>query len=821
MIDELVKVLKDQKFKSDIWAIIFLLFFQLLFYFVIVFQNNNNLLPIHHEINIDTFTFQDAPESYFTECGHKQDEKASLKLNVLGKGQYKYQTDSVEIVKGHFGDNITSQFLLLAVCAIALFIVFLLLGIHPAPFLVPLFIILTISVYYHNYLGTRITDSVSVPIERVLCENCTDGYVIRAKDNDNDKCDRYYKIPDKYITEKLIDGEKIKEKTLKIDRQKVREVVKEALAMGVLKIYPKSTNVPIELNPQKNPTRGESNNNKYERASQPAKKHFNWILLGFVFFLLSIIAAKCFSKIDNISNKKLFVSIAVLFLIVAGIWVGWGKYATAEFLKLAAILVTIIGYEKFSTYTKIKKHKFRVYFWGYIIILLCEMIILLLFKDFGNLLILLLICCLVAFLALPQGIIKKIFGIAPFVVVVVAICLCYSCDERLEYLLQYDYLPEPLEQKLNLRATIKEMHILWRIPDTGNGLTEPLCKMTVVGKNGDNVDWSYSFYSQGERKDLLHEICYIKNDEDKKIGFYEVKNCEDKLKIECDVEEIQVCTLNLEENKSQNCSTATVGERKKLFNKGNCNVIDKRCSEKNGADEKITHYEVRNCKDKPKMGCDIVKECRPEEDAQKTKDKKVIKCVDTAKEKKRNEFDKNDCSDEPLDCKQVNTDARWTLFAILKDGIPVMPKGFKENTFLLNNDYMYTDFVFLGLIAFFGIVITFLVLFCLGMLVLNCNIKQKECGDHYKHFLYSNIMVIILGLQVIIHIGGNLNIIPFTGVALPFLSQGGASMLVSFITLGLALGGLVSDGSWLFNKLVWPIVEKIKGRFGNLRKKTR
>ncbi len=43
------------------------------------------------------------------------------------------------------------------------------------------------------------------------------------------------------------------------------------------------------------------------------------------------------------------------------------------------------------------------------------------------------------------------------------------------------------------------------------------------------------------------------------------------------------------------------------------------------------------------------------------------------------------------------------------------------------------------------------------------------------------------GLQIIINLGGMVNIMPLTGVTLPFVSYGGSSMLASFMLLGIAV----------------------------------
>ncbi len=44
-----------------------------------------------------------------------------------------------------------------------------------------------------------------------------------------------------------------------------------------------------------------------------------------------------------------------------------------------------------------------------------------------------------------------------------------------------------------------------------------------------------------------------------------------------------------------------------------------------------------------------------------------------------------------------------------------------------------------------------------------------------------------LVLQSLIIIGGNLKVVPLTGITLPFISYGGSSLLASFVVVGLLL----------------------------------
>ncbi len=52
----------------------------------------------------------------------------------------------------------------------------------------------------------------------------------------------------------------------------------------------------------------------------------------------------------------------------------------------------------------------------------------------------------------------------------------------------------------------------------------------------------------------------------------------------------------------------------------------------------------------------------------------------------------------------------------------------------------------------------------------------------------------ILALQTFIIVGGNLRLIPLTGITLPFISYGGSSVLMNFVIVGLLLRVSAGDG---------------------------
>jgi cell division protein FtsW (lipid II flippase) len=48
-------------------------------------------------------------------------------------------------------------------------------------------------------------------------------------------------------------------------------------------------------------------------------------------------------------------------------------------------------------------------------------------------------------------------------------------------------------------------------------------------------------------------------------------------------------------------------------------------------------------------------------------------------------------------------------------------------------------------------------------------------------------LIAIIAVQTLIIIGGNLRLIPLTGITLPFISYGGSSVLINFAIIGLLM----------------------------------
>ncbi len=99
----------------------------------------------------------------------------------------------------------------------------------------------------------------------------------------------------------------------------------------------------------------------------------------------------------------------------------------------------------------------------------------------------------------------------------------------------------------------------------------------------------------------------------------------------------------------------------------------------------------------------------------------------------------------------------------------------------------HTDFAFASLIEQFGFVggIAIIGLYCvlLYRLLLVVRDRKKE----YFYYLYTVGVILFLTISITINVGMNMGIFPVTGIALPFISYGGSSVVSTMIMIALAL----------------------------------
>jgi len=108
-----------------------------------------------------------------------------------------------------------------------------------------------------------------------------------------------------------------------------------------------------------------------------------------------------------------------------------------------------------------------------------------------------------------------------------------------------------------------------------------------------------------------------------------------------------------------------------------------------------------------------------------------------------------------------------------------------------------TDYVFsvlgeelglMGALVLFGL---FIILLFRGMRV--ASLSQDTFGR-----LMATGIVIFIVLQVFINVGMNLQVVPVTGIPLPFISQGGSSLITLFIALGILQSIVVRHRRFMF-----------------------
>ena len=94
----------------------------------------------------------------------------------------------------------------------------------------------------------------------------------------------------------------------------------------------------------------------------------------------------------------------------------------------------------------------------------------------------------------------------------------------------------------------------------------------------------------------------------------------------------------------------------------------------------------------------------------------------------------------------------------------------------------HSDFIFAAIAEESGVLGVLALLVLLGLLVARGVRIAMHAPDAFQHYLATGLTA-HLGLQSILIIGGNLRLLPLTGVTLPFVSYGGSSLLTSFLSL--------------------------------------
>ncbi|MEE4193981.1 MAG: FtsW/RodA/SpoVE family cell cycle protein [Anaerolineae bacterium] len=96
----------------------------------------------------------------------------------------------------------------------------------------------------------------------------------------------------------------------------------------------------------------------------------------------------------------------------------------------------------------------------------------------------------------------------------------------------------------------------------------------------------------------------------------------------------------------------------------------------------------------------------------------------------------------------------------------------------------HTDFIFSVVAAEFGLVGASLLMAMLLFIFWRCFVIAKKADDLYGSLIAYGIGI-VMAFQTVVNIGVNLNLLPVTGLTLPFVSYGGSSMLSLCLSIGL------------------------------------
>ena len=99
----------------------------------------------------------------------------------------------------------------------------------------------------------------------------------------------------------------------------------------------------------------------------------------------------------------------------------------------------------------------------------------------------------------------------------------------------------------------------------------------------------------------------------------------------------------------------------------------------------------------------------------------------------------------------------------------------------------HSDFIFAAICEEFGCLFAVGILAVYVLLVMRGISIAMNAGQGF-HALLAFAVVSMLGLQTLLIVGGNIRLIPLTGVTLPFIASGGSSMISYMGAMGLLMG---------------------------------
>jgi rod shape determining protein RodA len=115
-------------------------------------------------------------------------------------------------------------------------------------------------------------------------------------------------------------------------------------------------------------------------------------------------------------------------------------------------------------------------------------------------------------------------------------------------------------------------------------------------------------------------------------------------------------------------------------------------------------------------------------------------------------------------------------------------KGFQQGEYVQNSfiPYTYADSIFVVIGEEFGFVGSSILLLLYFVLIYRMILIALNCDDYFGKYIVVGV-VTMLTLQIFQNIAMHMGTMPMTGIALPFISYGGSSLLVNMVSIGLVI----------------------------------
>jgi rod shape determining protein RodA len=152
--------------------------------------------------------------------------------------------------------------------------------------------------------------------------------------------------------------------------------------------------------------------------------------------------------------------------------------------------------------------------------------------------------------------------------------------------------------------------------------------------------------------------------------------------------------------------------------------------------------------------------------------------------------------------KEKSKDAKYNvtqaLIAVGSGGL--LGRGFGQGSQTVLNflPVAHSDFIFAGFAEATGFVGSFAILFLYFILLMRIISVAGQSTDPFGQLFAIGIAAKFF-IQVVVHIGMNLGLLPVTGIPLPFMSYGGTAIIIDMASVGIILNIFIRHKKFLFS----------------------